>query len=506
MTILAISLRIERSNMLLLAYLRKSRDRREQADPEVLARHRAILCELLGRNGHEAAWYEEIRSGESIGSRPAVQALLRAVEGIPDSRRDQVGGIIYCIDTDRLARGDSEDRARIDSLLARKGIVIRTPAGDTDIRDTDQRLLHNVKGALAEWELGKYKDRVARTRSLQVRQGQVRNGSVPFGYRWDHAAHCPEPDPLEFPLLLCIIKDARHLSFEALSRKYGVPNTTLQTALKSPMICGWPARTTGYRPGTKRVVYLPREQWVWPEREAGYEKACSREDWEELQRVFEARRKGRNGHGKGDGWCRDVVRINGLEVRLGSYCGWGGKVLTYEAKADLRLTVPREMIHNAATAALRDLFVRDWRRLKENIAAAQRRPAAPSASALEEEQAKLARRLRQVTFELTDPDLGERRREALREVAEEVEAGLDRLALQAEAIRAAVPILTAKKASSYQGIIDFFAERWDEEWPSAPEPVKREGALGFIERVAVTLTKEGRAWRREVSVKVRDWG
>jgi DNA invertase Pin-like site-specific DNA recombinase len=490
---------------MVFAYLRKSRDRREQSDPEVLARHRAILCDLLFRNNHEAQWYEEVRSGESIAARPIFQQLLARIATLPDLPRDRAGGHLYCIDTDRLARGDAGERAGIEDLLRRKGVLIVTPNGVTDLRDTDQRLLHNVKGALAEWELGKYRDRVARTRSDQVRQGQVRNGSVPFGYRWSHADRCPEPDPLEFPVLQALCRDALTLSFDQLSVKYGVPPTTIQTALKSPMICGWPARTTGYRPGTKRVIYLPREQWGWPEQEAAYEKAISREEWEALQRVFTARRKGRNGHGAvQDGWCRDVVRINGQEVRLGSYHGWGGKVPTYETR-DRCLYVARAAVHSAATVALRDVLTRDWPRLSQALTAAQERPKAPSPSALEEERGRLMLEMRNHLLEMGREGSSEVRREVLREILEDLESRVKSLERQIQAFRSSAPILTSAEAASYRKVGEFLAHHFEREWPSAPEGLKRTAARAFLGEVAVTLTREGRAWQREVVVRDRGW-
>lgn len=119
-------------------YLRKSRDRREKEDPDVLQRHRTILLELARMDGRvlRAEFvYEEIKSGESIGARPEFQRLLAAIRALPDCRGGQVQGTLYCMDADRLSRGMLREQGEIQELLIAKGILLRMPSGTMELRD-----------------------------------------------------------------------------------------------------------------------------------------------------------------------------------------------------------------------------------------------------------------------------------------------------------------------------------------------------------------------------------
>lgn len=425
-------------------YLRKSRDRRdEREDPDVLRRHRAILLEVIAKDGQELREeriFEEVRSGESITRRPEFSRLLTLLGGLPLSPKDRVGGLLYCMDADRLSRGMLKEQGEIQELLISRGIVIRTPSETVDLRHRVQRLMHTVKGALAEYELAQGKDRMERVRGQMVKEGKSRTGSVPFGYRWDYQHKRPAPDPVDFPVLQALCREAFTLSTHQLSKKYGVCQQQVWTALTSPTICGYPAKTTGYRPGTKSVIYLPREEWEWPVVQAGYPTAMERGEWERLQQVIAGRRVGKGVRdGAPNAWCRDVVWIAGCDKRprLSVHTGSRGTTPTYERG---KLYVARQAVHEAVAARLAAL---DWGRLLTRLEGWQA-PSEPSAdlTALEAEQQRLTRKLAAVNDALTDPDATDEDRAALKALRAQVNAALSSSRKKLDALRSHAPSLS----------------------------------------------------------------
>lgn len=110
-------------------YLRKSRKDMEleaMGQGETLARHRAALEELAGKQGLKVVKiYEEIVSGESIEARPQMQALL-----------DDVCAGIYAgvlvMEVERLARGNTKDQGEVAEAFAMSSTLIVTPSKTYD--------------------------------------------------------------------------------------------------------------------------------------------------------------------------------------------------------------------------------------------------------------------------------------------------------------------------------------------------------------------------------------
>ncbi len=479
--------------MISFAYLRKSRDRREQTDPEVLARHRAILCNLLASNGDEAQFFEDVGSGERIASRPSFQRLLQALTALPDVPRATVGAHLYVIDADRISRGILTERGQIQDLLIAKGVVICTPQGVTDLRDTDQRLLHNVKGALAEWELGKYKDRVARTRRDQIRQGQARNANVPWGYEWDHKHKRPVPHRDRFPILQAAAREAMHTSLHVLARKYQVPVVYLWRALRNPLICGWPAQIARIGPNGE-TIRLPREEWIWPEKEGDYPKACSREDWERLQESLQSRQRGQGGRSDTNHWCRDVVRLNGQACRL-SVSWWP----IYLAR-DSRLYIKREEVHRAVEARLAELF-RTGDVVSRVAALARRKPEpAPDPGRLEELRAEL------VALERRAALLEGERLLAVEQAAKAVEREIEGEKRRLERDRRQAPLLSGEEARLLQEVCTELQEGFAEWWDGFLSDVQKRVIVRLlVERAEVECEKVGGRWQRVTVVYLKSW-
>lgn len=302
------------NSLLGIAYLRKSRDPRERADPQLLAHHRALLLRLAAEDGvplTEEWIFSEVRSGEHLAARPEFQRLLAALGALPPG----AAPVLYCVDVDRLGRGVATERGLIQDALRAAGVTIRTPAGVIHLDNPDETLLYEVKGSLARHELARYKERVELKRVEQVRTGQIRTGRPPWGYVWDRSQPgrgVPRPHPERFPILCAICQEVRHTSVKRLAKRYGIPNATLLWTLQNPAIAGYPARR--YRadlPGrTRHTRPLPRELWIWPDQPADYAAACTRDEWEAIQEILAERtsRRAKTGFDE-NGWARDVIRF-----------------------------------------------------------------------------------------------------------------------------------------------------------------------------------------------------
>lgn len=489
----------------------KEEERRARAigrDYDALANQRAALLGLAERDGvriEPDRIYTEIKSGERLEARGEFQRLLAAL------REQPPGMLLYVVNTARVSRGLLTERGMLQDLFISQQVLVRTMAGVTDLAVADERLLYEFQGALAHHYLLRYKEDVARTRAVQLQQGRVRNGSVPYGYTWNKDLKQPQPHPTRFPVLQAMCRDAFVLSDRRLGQKYQVPITTIQTALRSPMIAGWPAQTTGYRPGTKRVIYLPREQWVMPEQAGTYETAMTWEDWLRLQDVRSARRKGRGGHTlQPDGWCRDVVQFAAAPgpVRLGSYNnGYGRQYPTYErpTTGPPILYVARAAVHEAVREALRGWMAHQASALLPALLAALKQAHEPvDASSLEAKRDKARRHLAAVVRELTDPELGAESATALRELRSSLELDIQSLTRQATALRGAVPRLTQSEAERAAHLARRLVTEYDRLFEELPERDRQLMVRLFVAEARVTIAPQpgSRAYRREVVVRL----
>lgn len=105
-------------------YLRKSRQDMELellGQGETLARHRETLMNLARKNLHTIGEiYAEVVSGETIRARPEMKRLLADVSA---GRWEGV----YCMEVERLSRGDPVDQGRVAEVFTVSQTRIITP-------------------------------------------------------------------------------------------------------------------------------------------------------------------------------------------------------------------------------------------------------------------------------------------------------------------------------------------------------------------------------------------
>lgn len=472
------------------AYLRKSRA--EEAEADVLWKHRAALLDLAERDGvvirpdHLLA---EVGSGGNIRSRPVFRALLDEWGRLPVDRRAR--RIVYVMEADRLSRGVLTERGTVQETIQAAGILIRTPGGWCDLADPDQLLLHEVKGSLARHELLRYKDRVETSRRTMTRTGKLLTGRPPMGYQWSKDHEQPFPDPKLFPILQEACRRVLTVSVHRLAREYGLCEETLLRALRNPTIAGWPARK--WRREDDVTWRLPVEEWVWPEQAGDYPAACTLDEWHAIQRALAARYRLRGKTGTANNWCVEVVRFVGRDEPAICTSRWLGTgrpdfkpILTYAIRQHASyLYIPRDDVHERAEAKLREL----WQRLPQEhylpfVATTRATPARD-----EEALRRDLERLRQ--------ELANLRRQEAR--AEDEEDQLAEQTAQA-AVKKEIEALKAELARRRQPVADVDeATRLSLEMMAAgkvPNPTD-ETALRLLARgllrVEITITKQSEA-------------
>lgn len=165
----------------IIIYLRKSRT----DDPlltveEVLSKHEQMLDTWAEKNLPgpipEANRYREIVSGETIDSRPQVQAVLSRVES-PKIKA------ILIVEPQRLSRGDLEDIGRLVKILRYTNTLVITLQYSYDLRDARDR--DDFERELKRGnEFLEYQKRIMNNgKLLSVESGNFIANRAPYGYR-----------------------------------------------------------------------------------------------------------------------------------------------------------------------------------------------------------------------------------------------------------------------------------------------------------------------------------
>jgi DNA invertase Pin-like site-specific DNA recombinase len=367
-------------------YLRKSRDKAEVADPELLSKHRRELLRLAQTHGDEVPTdriFEEVGSGEKIDRRPVFLALLEEMERLPRNST----GRLYTTEVSRLTRGDLAARGRIQGALQRAQITHITRGRSYDLTSADDRFVWEIEAGISGYELGRYKQRQAAARVDMALEGQLRTGKPPMGWTWDRNLKRPVPNAL-FPVVQAICRDALTCSTYELSERYGISAATILNLLRNPFIAGWPAKRWFPHNGEREWIgpshLLKAEKWIWPKAQADYPAACTLDEWHEIQAALDKRRELREKRNSDAGWCRDVIRFVGYEEaqpRLGTWkCPRVEAVLTYELapKGVPRLYIARDKVHAAATVEILAIL-KNSSKLAKAIEAFQEAPKPPFA-------------------------------------------------------------------------------------------------------------------------------
>jgi site-specific DNA recombinase len=162
--------------MQLAAYIRVSRVGGREGDSFISPKvQRERIAAWAAAQGNDIAeWFEDLDQPGSRLERPGLTAAMSLVES------GQAGGIIVA-KLDRFGRSVVHLAGLIDRLRAADGALFSVAEG-IDTRGPTGKLIADILGAIAEWELGRIRDNWAAARQAAVDRGIHIAHTVPPGY------------------------------------------------------------------------------------------------------------------------------------------------------------------------------------------------------------------------------------------------------------------------------------------------------------------------------------
>jgi site-specific DNA recombinase len=262
------------------------------------------------------AEYQDIDSGASW-ELPGLIALM-------DAAKAKAFDTLIVLDPDRLARKMTKQLVLMDDFdrlkIALRYVNLRV--GDT----SEDRLLINMRAAIAEYEREKIAWRTTRGRYAKAEQGLVvGTGIAPYGYRYtrktDEQGHTKivglELDPVTAPIAERILRALQHESADAVAASLNTDGIkpvraewwgagTIQDIAHNPVYYGAAAFGRKERHG-KTITDRGTEHW----RMVSVPPIVSRSLWDAVQEALNHRRVARSGN-KSHRETADVYTLRGL--------------------------------------------------------------------------------------------------------------------------------------------------------------------------------------------------
>jgi site-specific DNA recombinase len=287
------------------AYIRVSTEDQARHGYSLDAQREACRRRALEVGAQTVAEYaDEGVSGATL-ERPGLAALREAC-------RAGVVDLVVCLDPDRLSRKLAHQMLLTEEF-ERAGV--RLEFVNFDWQNTpDGRLFYALRGAIAEYEREKIKERTLSGKRQKARSGMMPIGAVPYGYRLESGRLVAEPAEAEAVRLafdLFLREDLGVNGVAARLTALGVPTrggrpwnrATVRGMLRNPVYAG----TFLYRQGGE-VIPVPVPALVEPE------------TWTNVQeKLAEARRLW-------SGWSREKYLLSGLVTCADCGCTMHGAV------------------------------------------------------------------------------------------------------------------------------------------------------------------------------------
>lgn len=277
---------------------------KQQAEKEVsLERQLAECRDLALRLGaEEVVEYVDRGASGADPNRPALQALLRDVrEGSLD--------LVVCWDIDRWAR-DLGDQLVFAEEVERHGCRLEFVTTKTGTTPEDV-LFFQMKGAIAQYERAKIRQRCRIGRAGKLQKGKLIPGRVTYGYRYNHdpdnpayEVYEPEAEVVRSVFRWTVEEGLGALAIAHRLYAMGVPSpagtaawnaTCIKYMLKNPAYKGqfcnqrFAVQYTAER--KRRMVPRPPEEWVVIPVPA----IVSEEMWQAAQSAVVSRQIGKRG-------------------------------------------------------------------------------------------------------------------------------------------------------------------------------------------------------------------
>lgn len=160
-------------------YLRKSRkDLEFDNEIDILARHERQLIELANKKGIHIPnenILREVVSGENLRNRPMMQYLLNKIEN------GEVNNI-FCIEIERLSRGNSIDQGIITQAIIMNNVTIHTLQKTYDPKNEYDEEYFEFGLFMSRREYKTINRRLQRGKAQAIKEGKFIASVPPFGY------------------------------------------------------------------------------------------------------------------------------------------------------------------------------------------------------------------------------------------------------------------------------------------------------------------------------------
>ncbi|MDF2570522.1 MAG: Recombinase [Sporomusa sp.] len=290
-------------------YLRKSREDLEaeaRGEGETLIKHKRSLFKLAKEYGiNVTKVFEEIVSGESLVHRPEMLTVLKEIE---EGRWRSV----WCMDVDRLGRGNMQEQGLIIDTLKNAKTKIVTPRKVYDLNDEFDEEYTEFEAFMARKELKIITRRLQGGRIRSVEDGNYLGTRPPYGYQIEKKGRdrVLVPHPEQAPVVKLIFdlythqdpytrmgsnKIARELNRLGKSTYTGKPweASTILFILKNEVYIGrlqWKKKEAkkSKTPGKKENVRTrPRSEWI--DVEGKHEPLISKEIFNKAQAILKSK-------------------------------------------------------------------------------------------------------------------------------------------------------------------------------------------------------------------------
>lgn len=231
---------IDVRGMRVAIYLRKSRadlDDESKGHGDTLARHRETLLVLADRL-HVAVGkiYPEVVSGETIASRPQMQALLHDLEaGLWDA--------VLVMEVPRLTRGSQIDQGIIANAFKYTRTLIITPEKIYDPNDSADEDMLDFGMFFSRFEWKAINKRQQAGRRASSKEGKYIGSIPPYGYQRQKLPHekgwTLVPDPETAPIVQRIF----NLLTESQIPQHAIAMQLNAEGIPSPRGCEWKVST-----------------------------------------------------------------------------------------------------------------------------------------------------------------------------------------------------------------------------------------------------------------------
>jgi len=287
---------LEQKNLPIGGYIRISTKKDNQLSS--IDNQKKLLTEWAQISNYNLVrFYIDIKSGEFTYLRNEINQM------IDDIRQKEIKGIV-CKELSRTSR-DIMDILELKREIASYGGFLISIKEGYDSRADDDEFLLVLHGALAQKERKTTAGRVKVTQILKAKEGKTNVPQPAYGYMLSEDKQHLVPNPKTVPVYRYIVerfldgwgqlKIAKYLNQKGVPAKHGGKwhTNSIKTILTNPVYLGvtiYNTTTLVRTPsGKQKRVVRPRDEWIV--RENTHQPLITREEFERIQAIVEARKE-----------------------------------------------------------------------------------------------------------------------------------------------------------------------------------------------------------------------